>query len=98
MIVNCGKRRLISYRYGWQIQREYLVNKKDGTEKLEWREDRPAWPPNLAQGFAMIAERELKDMGEMDITDIPIACQLATEKIHKYFADINVNTQILKIK
>lgn len=58
MIINCGKRRLKSYRYGWQIEIQ-ATDKKTGV--TEWREDRPAYPANLEQACEILCERTLAD-------------------------------------
>jgi len=91
MIINCGKRRICSHKYGWRVDKETLVKKKNGTEVMKWAEDRPAHPATLSQAFNMIADRTLKDMGELDISEVPQACLLAQEKVNEYLRNVDNN-------
>lgn len=81
MIINCGKRRLISYAYGWKI--EIQKAKKEGGE-LYWTEDSPAWPASLEQACQMVCERELKDMPDIPIGDLKQSLQTAAGLVSKY--------------
>lgn len=85
MIISCGKRRIVSYTYGWKIEIE-RVKGNDATKPGEkyWAEDSPAYPANLAQACEMVFERELKDMPDVDITHLPEALKTAAATVRKY--------------
>jgi len=62
MIINCGKRRLVSDRFGWKIEIQHVYG-KDSKKAGEtyWTEDRPAYPANLPQACEMLCERIAKE-------------------------------------
>lgn len=80
MIINCGKRRIVSYTYGWKLEIERV--KKSG-EKY-WAEDSPAYPSNLEQALEMVFERELKDSPDVGIHQLPEALKNAAAAVRKY--------------
>ena len=80
MIIECGKRRLVSERFCWKI--EILHTSKKG--KKSWKEDRPAYPATLAQALEMVYEREIRDMGDMACTDVVDACKSAYHAVRQY--------------
>lgn len=84
MIIPCGKRRLVSYRYGWmiQIQRHNKI-----TDEMEWREDRPAYPANLAQACEMLCERVLTDADTCEPDDLVDALRNAARDVKACFAE-----------
>ena len=75
MIIPCGNRRIVSYCYGWQIQR--LHTKR-------WREDAPAYPATLAQACEMVAERILKESGTTTPSKLVNELRAAAHAVHKY--------------
>ena len=81
MIIDCGRRRLVSERYGWKIEIQHL-NKKTGV--LDWREDRPAYPSSLAQALEMLCERVLTDGPDLTITELPEALKTAAREVRRY--------------
>jgi len=85
MIIGCGKRRIVSYTYGWkiEIEKEKSEKSKDVGE-VHWVEDSPAYPATLAQALGMVRERILKDMPDTDIADLPEALKAASEAVQKY--------------
>ena len=86
MIILCGRRRIISDHYGWQIQIERIHGEKSKTPGVkEWVEDRPAWPASLSQAFRMVYERELKDSPDITIAELPNALQAAADTVQGYF-------------
>jgi len=80
--INCGKRRLVSYRYGWKIEAEKT---KEKTGEKYWDEDRPAYPATLAQGFEMICERELQEHPTLTPEQLPVALRDAAGLVRKYW-------------
>ena len=81
MIINCGKRRIVSYTYGWKIE---IEKTKEKSGERYWSEDRPAWPASLAQALEMVCERELKDSPDITIHQLPDALRTAYSAVHKY--------------
>jgi hypothetical protein len=85
MIINCGKRRLVSYEYGWRIEIEKTKSEKSALAGQKyWAEDSPAYPATLAQACEMVWERELKEMPDVDITHLPEALKTAAATVRKY--------------
>jgi len=80
MNIACGKRRLVSYRYGWKIE----IEKTSGKGKKHWTEDSPAYPANLAQALEMVAERELTDGPDTDINGLVDALKQASHAVRVY--------------
>jgi hypothetical protein len=63
-------RRLITYPYGWKVERLYTPEeptKKNPDMTPYWKEDAPAWPGTLAQGLYMAAERHIRENGDTDL-------------------------------
>lgn len=83
MIINCGSRRLVSYRYGWKIERERIHQE---SKARTWIEDSPAWPSTLASGLQIVAERILTDGPDLDVRDLAKACQETAHKVREYAA------------
>ena len=83
-IINCGKRRLVSYRYGWKIE---ISKTHLETDKKYWAEDSPAFPATLAQGLEMICERELKETPMMTPESLPDALKRAVAEVRKYMLE-----------
>lgn len=81
MIITCGNRRLVSYRYGWKI--EILAHRKK-TGETYWAEDRPAYPASLAQACEMLLERVIADGQDMTIDALPGALKTAAHEIKRY--------------
>jgi len=81
MIIDCGKRRLVSYRYGWMIQ---IRRKHKKTGEIRWREDPPAYPASLSQACQMMAERIFSDGDDITPDQIPAALKAAVHKVHLY--------------
>lgn len=84
MIIECGKRRLVSYRYGWMIQIKHQ-NKKSGA--LEWQEDRPAYPSSLAAALETLLERILTDGPDLTPGQLPDALREAGREVRRYLAE-----------
>lgn len=80
MIIQCGKRRLCSYAYGWRIEIQHVT--KSGA--IVYREDRPAYPASLAQACENLLERELADGPDLTIDQLPEALKTATATVRKY--------------
>lgn len=51
-------RRLVSYAYGWKIERKHFNKKK---KKAVWKLDVAPYPATLSHGLRMIFESELMD-------------------------------------
>jgi hypothetical protein len=81
MIIDCGKRRLVSDRWGWKIEIRH-INQKTGA--TEWREDRPAYPSSLAQALEALCERILTDGPDLTITQLPDALKTAAREVRHY--------------
>lgn len=81
MIINCGKRRIVSYTYGWKIEIERA--KKDGGE-LYWSEDSPAYPSSLQQALEMVFERELKEGPDIALNQLVEELRAAALAVRKY--------------
>ena len=56
MIINCGKRRLRSYTYGWMIEIQTIPEKGEKKGQIVWVEDSPAYPASLSAGLEMVLE------------------------------------------
>jgi len=82
MIINCGKRRIVSYPYGWRIDIVKVTKKGEQV----WREDSPAYPSSLAQACEMVLERELKEGPDVSINQLPEALKNAAGSVRKYMA------------
>ena len=80
MIIECGERRLVSYTYGWMIQKLH----KSRSGNIRWREDPPAYPSTLAQACQMLAERILKESGDTTPSGMVRELQAAVHTVHKY--------------
>ena len=83
VIIDCGKRRLVSNRYGWKIEIQHF-NKETGL--AEWKEDRPAWPASLAKACEALCERELSDTGDITLDQLPDALKHAAHEVRRYMA------------
>jgi len=84
MIILCGRRRLVSDKFGWTIQIKKVGEAGKRKGKTRWEPDRPAYPRNLAQGLEMIHEREVKDMGEISVTELTDALKAAYVTVKEY--------------
>ena len=80
MIIECGERRIVSDRYGWQIQKSHKQKSGD----IRWREDAPAYPATLSQACQMVAERILKESGDTTPSKLVKELQRASHAVHKY--------------
>ena len=81
MIINCGKRRLVSYRYGWKIEAS-KTNQYTGEQY--WTADHPAWPASLEDALQAICLRELADMQDITIDGLPDALKSAVATVRRY--------------
>jgi len=79
MIILCGKRRLVSYVYGWRIEIQHA-----GKKGIRWKEDAPAYPATLAQACEMVLERELTDGPDITIAELPEALKNAAHTVREY--------------
>ena len=80
MIINAGRRRLCSYRYGWVIEIEH-TNKK-GVKV--WKEDYSPYPASLSDALETVLERELMDGGDCALQDIPERLKCAIFAVRHY--------------
>jgi hypothetical protein len=80
MIIDCGQRRIVSDRYGWQIQKYH----KSEAGNVRWREDAPAYPATLAQACQMVAERIFKESGDTTPSRMVSELRQASHAVHKY--------------
>lgn len=84
MIIECGNRRLVSYRYGWRIEVKTEVREGPNAGKVRWVEDRPAYPANLTQACEVLCERALTDNPDMTISQLPDALKRAASAVRRY--------------
>lgn len=84
MIIMCGKRRLVSYRYGWLIEIQQEVQSGENKGQIAWREDRPAYPASLTDALETLCERELVDGGDITLDQLPEALKQASSTVRKY--------------
>ena len=89
--INCGTRRIVSDRYGYQIQhiKTYSEDNKKAGETY-WKEDAPAYPATLSQALEMILEREIKDHEEIACTQLSAALDVSIGKIREYFNEASM--------
>ena len=81
MNIQCGEnRRIRSYKYGWMIEK--FVENKKGVRV--WKEDRPAYPPNLSVALQNVQERILKESPDIDITGLTDALKSAHRVVEFY--------------
>lgn len=81
MIINCGNRRIVSYKYGWKIE---IQKRHKETRKLYWDEDRPAYPATLAQALEMVFERMVKEEGEIAPSELLRTLRDASGQVRHY--------------
>lgn len=85
MIIECGKRRLVSDRFGWKIEIQKVFTEKSKNHgQSYWDEDAPAYPATLAQACEMLAERILKESGTTTPNKLVNELRAATHAVHKY--------------
>jgi len=80
MIINCGKRRLISYQYGWRIEIEHTSQKG----VVSWREDFNPYPASLADACESLLEREFNAGPDITMDQLPEALKTAASTVRKY--------------
>jgi len=85
MIINCGKRRLVSGRFGWKIEAQRVRGKESKSPgEVYWAEDRPAYPASLAQACEMLCERIAKE-SDCDTPDgLVEAMRNAATEVRRY--------------
>jgi hypothetical protein len=87
MIILCGDYRIKSDKYNWIIEKKHTTGEDSKTPGKDiWVADQPAYPGRLSQAFEYIFDRMIKDLGEMDVTDVSQACKQAAEQVAKYRA------------
>lgn len=97
MIVNCGDRRIKSYKYGWTIQSRHVIGKTQPISgkkskragEITWRDEQPAYPSTLGQALEMVYERILKETNkDIGISELAAACKKASDTVKAYSAEI----------
>jgi hypothetical protein len=95
MIINCGRRRIVSDRYGFTIEIKTVIQsgKREGQE--EWKPDRPAYPATLPRALEVVYERTLADQtDEIDVTELCAACLRAVQCVHEYAREARAKGEI----
>ena len=84
MKIDCGNRRIVSDRYGFKIELKHVPETGKSAGIISWVEDRPAYPATLADAFEEILLRELRDQGDMALSEVPDALREAYEAVIQY--------------
>jgi hypothetical protein len=84
VIINAGRRRLVSYRYGWRIE---ILHAHGKTGAQKWIEDPPAYPSSLACACEELFERALKESQDCEIFELSAVLKQTARDVREMFAE-----------
>jgi len=89
VVINCGKRRIVPYTYGWKIEikKVYGEDSKSAGDEY-WGEDRPAYPVTLTQAILEVYDRELKEAAdEIDLRELRSVLDAVEGRVKGYLSE-----------